>query len=298
MQKILVLGAGELGHAILTSLATASANNHASVTVLLRRSDSPSRNELVEQLDKLQVNIVYHDLTAPVVELAAAFSNYDVVISATGFSAGSGTQLRLVEAAVASTTSWFIPWQFGVDYDRIGRGSSQPLFDEQLDVRDILRKQSRMRWTILSTGLFTSFLFHEAFGVVDLKGGSFTALGAWDNQITVTSAEDIGKIVAEVVLGEEKPEGVIYVAGDTATFEDVLLMVERAGWNLKGKMAGVPELERAIERDSENVGARYQLIWARNEGVAWKKDESWNEQRGIRLETLQNWVESKLARPE
>jgi hypothetical protein len=35
----------------------------------------------------------------------------------------------------------YLPWQFGVDYDVIGRGSAQTLFDEQFDVRDLLRGQ-------------------------------------------------------------------------------------------------------------------------------------------------------------
>ena len=297
MQKILVLGARELGLAILRSLATTSCDKQASVTVLLRPSTSPSRDKLLQHLDELKVHVIYHDLSSPVPNLAAIFSQYDLVISATGFSAGPGTQLRIAQAVIASTASWFIPWQFGVDYDTIGRGSSQPLFDEQLDVRDILRQQTRLKWTIFSTGIFTSFLFHETFGVVDLEEGSFTALGAWDNEITVTSAEDIGRVVAEVVLGEEKPEGVIYVAGDTATFQDVLRMVEESGWNPKGKITSTADLENTLERDSANIGAKYQLVWARNKGVAWKKDQSWNEQHGMKLETLQDWVASNLPRP-
>jgi hypothetical protein len=33
----------------------------------------------------------------------------------------------------------YVPWQFGVDYDVVGRGSGQEVFDEQSDVRDMLR---------------------------------------------------------------------------------------------------------------------------------------------------------------
>ena len=35
------------------------------------------------------------------------------------------------------------PGKFGVNYDVIGRGSAQDLFDEQLEVRDLLRSQRR-----------------------------------------------------------------------------------------------------------------------------------------------------------
>jgi hypothetical protein len=70
--------------------------------------------------------------------------------------------------------------QFGGDYDAIGRGSAQPLFDIQLDVRDLLRAQTKTEWVIVSVGIvskplsytvvmltaiqFTSFVFEPMFG--------------------------------------------------------------------------------------------------------------------------------------
>jgi len=51
----------------------------------------------------------------------------------------------------------YFPWQFGVDYDVIGRGSAQDLFDKQLDVRHLLRGQSGTEWVVVSTGMFMSF---------------------------------------------------------------------------------------------------------------------------------------------
>jgi hypothetical protein len=51
----------------------------------------------------------------------------------------------------------------------VGRGSGQDVWDEQLDVREMLRAPSRTRWTIISTGMFTSFLFGPSFGLVDLE---------------------------------------------------------------------------------------------------------------------------------
>jgi hypothetical protein len=51
-------------------------------------------------------------------------------------------ELRSLDAGVKR----YFPWQFGVDYDVIGGGSAQDLFDEQLDVRDLLRSQDRTEW--------------------------------------------------------------------------------------------------------------------------------------------------------
>jgi len=68
----------------------------------------------------------------------------------------------LARAVLDAGVRRYVPWQFGVDYDVIGRGSAQDLFDEQLDVRDALRSQSGTEWVIISTGMFTSFLFEPS----------------------------------------------------------------------------------------------------------------------------------------
>lgn len=172
------------------------------ITVLLRTLDSSSsaRLSLEQTLPSLDVSITYRDLTSPPSVLALIFATFDIVISASGFVGGPGTRFNLCRAALESGVGWYIPWQFGVDYDLIGRGSCQPGFDEQLDVRDRLRSQSKMRWTIISTGIFSSFLFEPFFGIVNLEGRTVTALGAWENPITMTSAEDIGRLTARIVL--------------------------------------------------------------------------------------------------
>lgn len=95
--------------------------------------------------------------------------------------------------------SWhkrYVPWQFGVDYDVVGRGSGQKVFDEQSDVRDMLRRQTATQWVIVSTGMFTSFLFEPAFGVVDLEHGKVHALGSWHNRLTITTSDNIGRLTA------------------------------------------------------------------------------------------------------
>lgn len=76
-----------------------------------------------------------------------------------------------------------------MDYEVIGRGSSQALFDEMLDVRDLLRSQTTVGWTIVSTGLSFSFLFAKEFQVVDTAARTACALGSWENQITLSKSQ-------------------------------------------------------------------------------------------------------------
>lgn len=72
--------------------------------------------------------------------------------------AGPETQLKLTKAVLGAHVPRYILRQFSVDYDSFGWGCAQNAFDEQLDVRDLLRAQNKTNWAIISTGMFTSFL--------------------------------------------------------------------------------------------------------------------------------------------
>ena len=181
---ILVLGAGELGMSVLRNLAKRVApSSSTTLTVLLRpstiASQVPSKQLDIVELPSLGIKFLPGDLVAnSTTDLAALFKDFHTVIGCTGFVAGSGIQRKLARAVLDAGVKRYVPWQFGVDYDVIGRGSAQGLFDEQLDVRDILRSQDRTQWVIVSTGMFTSFLFEPAFGVADLAQNTVHAPGS------------------------------------------------------------------------------------------------------------------------
>jgi hypothetical protein len=155
--SILVLGAGELGISVLRNLAgRIDPSSGTTLTVLLRLSsinpEAPGKQRDVAELRSLGVRFLAGDLADPVTDLPALFKGYHTVIGCTGFVTGRGFQLKLARAVLQAGVKRYFPWQFGVDYDVIGRGSAQDLFDEQLDVRDLLRSQDRTEWVIVSTG--------------------------------------------------------------------------------------------------------------------------------------------------
>ncbi|SUH09055.1 oxidoreductase [Salmonella enterica subsp. enterica] len=57
---------------------------------------------------------------------------------------------------------------------------------------------------IVSTGLFTSFLFEPAFDVVNLDQKTINPLGGWEMQVTVTSPADIGRLTTEIYLHQPR----------------------------------------------------------------------------------------------
>ncbi|KAM0273182.1 hypothetical protein ACHAQH_008440 [Verticillium albo-atrum] len=221
--SVLVLGAGELGSAVLQALADHHLRKSSPIVVLLRPATILSSNP------SLDIDIVPGDNVADsVAALAATFSRYHTVISCTGFALPPGTQLKITEVILQASVPRYLPWQLGVDYDVIGAGSAQDILDEQLRVRERLRGQTEVDWLINSTGLFISFLFEPALGVVNLESRTVRALGSWDTKITLTAADDIATMVAEVTFDpRELKSQAVFIAGDTSTYEHAAELIEK-----------------------------------------------------------------------
>lgn len=300
---ILVLGAGELGMCVLRQLARLAATpNGTRVTVLLRpstlESNESSKKASIDELRALGIECLPGDLmSASISELSALFAGFDTVVSCIGFAAGKGTQVKLTRAAIEAGVRRFVPWQFGVDYDVIGRGSAQDLFDEQLDVRDILRGQERTEWLIVSTGMFTSFLFEPVFGVVNLAENTVNALGSWDTAVTVTTPEDIGLLTAEILFAKPRLKNqVVYTAGDTLTYGELADKVDKVlGRDVLRVEWSVAKLNADLAFDSDDAIKKYRAVFAQGKGVAWDKSCTFNHQQHVEVMDVERWMRLNLV---
>lgn len=295
-RDLLVLGAGQLGMAVLRALAPRAAEHSQSVTVLVSpqtiSSSKPSDIERLDVLRALGVKVIGFDLTADTAALEALFAGYRTVISCTGFVAGPGTQLKIARAVLAAKVERYFPWQFGVDYDVVGQGSGQPVFDEQYQVRQLLRAQQQTEWVIVSTGMFTSFLFEPAFDVVNLAARTIHGLGTWDTRVTVTTPEDIGRLTTEVLLAEPRiANEVVYVAGDTISYGDLAEVVERvSGQTFKKKLWSLDKLRADLAQAPDDVMTRYRAAFAQGDGMWWDKANTFNALRGIDTDDLASYL--------
>ncbi|WP_040535629.1 aromatic alcohol reductase [Legionella drancourtii] len=299
--SILVLGAGELGMAVLRNLAThISSSSGTTVTVLLRpssiNSDSSRKQQEIAELHSLGINILAGDLSAPGTDLVALFKVFHTVIGCTGFVTGRGLQLKLARAALDAGVIRYFPWQFGINYDLIGRGSAQDLFDEQLDVRSLLRSQDRMEWVIVSTGMFTSFLFEPSFGIVDFVQNTVHALGSWENKVTVTTPNDIGALTAEICFTEPQiVNSIVYTASDTVTYRQLADIIDSV---LNRKMRrvkwSIPQLKEELANDPTNAIKKYRVVFAEGKGVSWDIDKTFNAQQGINVMSIERWVRENI----
>jgi len=302
-RNILVLGAGELGLPVLRNLARrAKAVKEARISVLLRGSaidsDVAAKQRDVAEIRDLGIEIITGDLVkSSIDDLAAVFAQYDTVIGCAGYAAGIDTPMKLAKAALQSGIPRYFPWQFGVDFDVIGRGGPQDIFDAQLDVRELLRGQTGTGWVIISTGMFMSYLFEPEFGVVDLEKSEVHALGSLDTAVTVTTPEDIGALTADIVFAEPTIRNeIVYLAGDTVTYEEVADKLEaaldrpfeRSEWT-------VPFLMEELAGDPQNMMRKYRAAFAQGRGVAWDKDGTFNQRHAIPVTDVARWIDANLA---
>ena len=301
-QKILVLGAGELGLPVLRSLAQRAKDiDGVNISVLLRASavasNLPGKQRDVSEIRELGIEIIVGDLVkSSINELAAIFGQYDTVIGCAGYAAGIETPMKLAQAALQARIPRYFPWQFGVDFDLIGRGSPQDIFDAQLDVRELLRGQHQTEWVIISTGMFMSYLFEPEFGVVDLKANTVHALGSLDTAVTLTTPDDIGVLTAAVVFALPRIRNeIVYLAGDTVTYGAVADKLEAAlGLPFSRSEWSEEYLLGELARDPHNMMRKYRAAFAQGRGVAWDKRGTFNSRRALPVTDVASWINANL----
>ncbi|MDF2932735.1 MAG: 2-hydroxyisoflavone reductase [Chryseobacterium sp.] len=301
-KSILILGAGELGMPVIRNIAK-KAKNHSNVTVtvLLREATINTKDidkkKNIAELKELGVILLAGDLSAPSFELIAIFKNYDAIVSCTGYGNGAGGfQIKLANAVLDAGVKRYFPWQFGVDFEVIGRGSAQDLFDEQLDVRELLRSQSTTKWVIISTGMFTSYLFEPFFGLLDLEKKLMNAIGGWDTAVTVTTPEDIGKLTAEIFFAELQIEdAIIYIGGDTITYGQLADIAESlSGQKFERSLSDIEKLENDLKNDPNNFVKKYRSIFGAGKGVSWPLENTFNGENGIPTTTAKQWAKDNI----
>jgi len=300
--SILILGAGELGMPVIRNMAKKAKNyNNVKVTLLLREatinSEDPDKRKNVTEIRELGVELLAGDLSASSAELIDIFRNYDAVVSCTGYGTGAGGfQLKLANAVLDAGVKRYFPWQFGVDFEEIGRGSAQDLFDEQLDVRELLRSQSATRWVIISTGMFTSYLFEPFFGILDLENKSINAIGGWDTAVTLTTPDDIGRLTAEIFFTEPQIENeIVYIAGDTITYRDLVDIAESlSGQKYERTLSDMGEITDDLKNDPDNFVKKYRSIFGAGKGVSWPLENTFNGKKGIPTTSAKQWAKDNI----
>jgi len=293
--SFLVIGTGEVGLAVINSLQNYQQSHALHIGALVQRS-KVGISQVIQDSKLKNVTVQPADLVKDSIDnLASIFAKYDTVICCSGFSIGAGMQVKITKAVLLAGVRRYIPWQFGADYDKIGRGSAQPVFDEQLDVRDLLRSQNKTHWIIVSTGMITSFLFREDFGVISLTNKVVNALGNWNHTLTLTSCEDIGKLTSAILFHQpELLDQVVFVAGDTVSFEEIAKKMEALfDTKFDRVLWSVPFLKEKLANEPDNIFNRYRLVFT-HPGVTWPMSATFNAQNNISTMGIEQWAKENI----
>ena len=301
-RSILILGAGELGSAITTSLLSHPAYNASKTSLTLvvrpetlRSLDSEPHTDRAKSLLPFRTKGVYFtsaDLVSDSEEsLSDLFGQYSCIIHAGAMTLPPGTQLKVTRAALVAKVVEYIPWQWGVDYDIIKHGGLG-LFAEQCDVRELLRAQSGTKWFIVSCGVFMSFLFEDFWGVVVRDGSGkirgVRALGGWDHMVTATTVEDIARCNAELVLVDmQERDKAVYIAGDTMRYDEFADVVEKVvEKTMEREVWTTAWLKQQAEKEPEDKLWRYRVVFSEDKGLAWDKKGTYNDAKNFDMETI------------
>lgn len=321
--SVLVLGAGELGLAVLRAFAS-KPETAVDITVLLRPSTAsrPRTDTKVAPIYNLPRPVKFLScdlLSSSQSELAEAFKPYDVVIGCTGYDqnsagTGAGLQSKIARAVLETgTVKLYLPWQFGVDYDQFDHDTAGGLFSEQKDVRTLLRNavsngETHTKWLIVSTGIFMSYLFSEFWGVVQRDGETgwvVNALNSWDTAVTVTTPDDIGKVTCAIVtfVMRNTPDSKslfnssVYIAGDTVTYGQLYDIVREVSEKpvRRGEELKMTTLEKSMSENLDDILRKYRVAFGRGKGVAWDKSTAFNYKHGIEVQSAKEWFQHYIA---
>lgn len=196
-----------------------------------------------------------------------------------------------------------MPWQAGVDYDVLGPEAGRGLFSEQCGVRQLLRAQGETQWVVVSCGIFMSFLLEEAWGVVSREADGdkvrVTALGSWEDGITVTAVEDIARVYAALVLEKEqsmewgKP---VFIAGETLTYEQFTEAMGRVtGKEVVRELWDRDTLKQQMEKNPDDKLWAYRAVFGGGVGVSWPVKGTWSEKRGMKMTGVENWMKKNWS---
>ena len=142
--------------------------------------------------------------------------------------------------------------------------------------------------------MFGICLFEPAFGFVNADRTAVTALGAWNNRVTVTTPQDIGRVVAEVAWAAPELRGVIYTAGATVSYgrvaDAVARVQEEKGVAVHKQVATLDQLNNELESDPENGSKKYRVVFGEGKGVTWDEEKTFHRQRAMEMCGIEEWL--------
>ncbi|KAG2784003.1 hypothetical protein PC129_g12195 [Phytophthora cactorum] len=165
--------------------------------------------------------------------------------------------LTLLEACTQSTNcKRFIPAEYGVNPEDADYCS---VFQHNMPLKKALRAQTEVEWTFIAVGCLMDYIVpstnrnHPNLGplfALDLEARTMTIPGTGNEVVSMTSARDVAKAVAELLKSKNKWRPYTNVQAMTTTWLQLAELVKTVGGvsDLKVSFEPVDEIKAALEK--------------------------------------------------
>ncbi|KAF2400128.1 putative isoflavone reductase family protein [Trichodelitschia bisporula] len=239
-------------------------------------------------------------------DVLAAYEGFDTIVSALGRGALEKQipLLRLAEATPSITR--FFPSEYGTDIEYFPESVHEKPHQNKLKVRAYIRESvKRVQHSYLVTGPFADGYLSKPrveprVGGFDVKGKKAWLLGTPEGKISLTTNEDVGKLLAAAIRHPEVAQGkALKVNSFTAIQAEILTEFERqtgAKWESEYTSVEVLQKIEQVAYDAGHpfaVGVTLRRIWTQGGTLYEKRD---NEDMGVTdTDTLEVAVRRAIA---
>ncbi|CZR67466.1 uncharacterized protein PAC_17365 [Phialocephala subalpina] len=199
----------------------------------------------------------------------------------------------------------YIPSEYGGNIDDF---PDQPAFyfANHEPVRNALRKQTEVMWTLFNLGWLTDYLVPANqryikdigdYHPLNFHSNTLKIPGTGTEPIAFTSARDVARAISRLFIAECDPwENTTYVCGEMTTWNDVAKLLERRGHKLRTSHRSVEVLEKQIadaRSEDEVIAAQYE-VWSVS-GAGFLPQEKLKRQaekyfKGLKLRSVEEFL--------
>jgi len=295
--RVILLGAtGTVGVHIANGFLLPEYAPKVVLTIVSRQATAETagpKKDLLDGFVKQGAKIVHADISsATEADLIKLFSGQDVVVSAV---AGSQltAQARCIVPAQKAGVKWFVPSEFGVDHEIIGRGSVMAYFDDKIAHSEAIH-EAGLDVMHVNTGNFAEYVL-SPFSGLDLANSTQTAQGGADVAFNTTPLAEVGRQVADAIVTGRGRNQTIHT-GETITYAQLGDLVERiTGKKLTRKVRTVAEAHAEIAANPQNTLARYGVIFGSGKGTSWPQSETYAVKNNLKVQTFEEFARKALA---
>ncbi|KAJ1951946.1 hypothetical protein EC988_003822 [Linderina pennispora] len=248
-KKVAVAGiTGALGRFFVDEFLKCSSK--LSVTVLTRKEGEESTRSRLAEHPQFTIRGVDYKSDD---DLADALADHTAVLSIVGHG-GISDQLRLISAAEKAKVEYFLPSEFGADFDKPANKQAVALYAPKRVVRRAL-EASALKYTYIVTGCFADWFLMPMYKW-DLVNHTVEIPGDGTITSSFTSRQDIARYTVAVLcrLGEFDNQ-TVRIASHTLSFNDWVGLVEKVS-DRKFTVTYVPPepIEEMIAEDVKKTG--------------------------------------------